>query len=306
MCAIRNGLVASLVALCMSFGSIASASDVFPPREPSPLTVRQIHSGHSLTDEYGAHPWPGRFTLATELHTGNRAHDTILRSIIPGSPLFWRWDHSTGTPDARHDIGKFELLVTTEGVPLTPNPDHFRDDTLVPLERWVRHAGTEGNGGRGAELMLYATWTHWRHSEGVPDDHPEHALPFRERMELQGARWEAMQDHANAVRPEGMPLIYMIPGHRLMLQLHDDIAAGVAPGLSSIGDVFSDDIHLNAAGRYMITMLVYAVIYHRNPEALPNRLARQEDKFSPELAKYFKTLAWNVATSYPRSGVPAP
>jgi hypothetical protein len=97
----------------------------------------------------------------------------------------------------------------------------------------------------------------------------------------------------------------MIPGHQLMMRLYDDIAAGKAPGLTSIGDVFLDDIHLNGLGQYAITCLVYAVIYQRDPSELPNRLAVPEDTLSPEQALYFKKIAWEVARSYPRSGLPA-
>jgi hypothetical protein len=265
--------------------------------------VRQIHSGHSLSDAYGANPWPGRLILATATRPGTRPYDTIHRSSIPGSPMLWRWDHPSDRPDARRNIDEFELLVITESVPLKANEEWFRTDTLDVLDRWVAHAWKNGNHGRGAEVMLFSSWTYWRHSGKPPEYDTEAGIPFRERLEIDGARWERMQDSANANRPPGMPPIYMIPGHRLMMRVHDDIAAGRAPGLSSIGDIFADDIHLNPMGQYAITCLVYAVIYQRDPRELPNRLA-PEDRFSAAQARYFKTAAWEVATGYRRSGVP--
>ena len=276
------------------------AKEPLPPRKASPLTVRQIHSGHSLSDAYGSNPWPGRLTLATARKTGERAQDTVRRSITPGSSLAWRWEHPTDAPDARQNINAFDLLVITESVPLSVKD--LKSNTLDWLDLWVKNAWTRGNSGKGAEVMLYSSWIYWRHSGTPPDYDREAAIPFRKRLDMDGARWEQMQDSANAHRPAGMPPVYMIPGHRLMMRIHDDIAAGRAPGLASIGKIFADDIHLNDVGQYAITCLVYAVIYQRNPAELPDQLT-PKDRLSPDQARYFKSIAWDIATSYDRTGV---
>jgi hypothetical protein len=268
------------------------------------MTVKQIHSGHSLTDTYVSNPWPGRLVLATETMRGTKPHDTVRNSTIPGSPLHWRWSNATDYPDARKDIGDFELLVTTEAVPLIPYEEVFQEYTLDFLDRWVAHTWNNGNGGKGAEMMLYSSWPYLNKSGIPPDFDVEASIPYRQRLDLDGTRWERIQDHANANRPDGMPLIYMIPGHRLIMRIYDDIKAAKAPGLTSINDIFADDIHLNDKGQYAITALVYAVIYQRNPRELPDKLAVPEDTLSSAQAHYFKTIAWEVATGYNRSGVP--
>lgn len=278
------------------------AEGKLPHREPSPVTVMQIHSGHSLSDSYGSAPWPGRLITATETQSGARPYDTIFRSIIPGSPLRWRWDNASSDPDARLNIDRFQLLVTTESVPLHATEAYFKADTLDYLDRWVDHAWKNGNGGKGAEVMLYSTWIHWQYSGAPPENDPEADIPFRQRLDIEGGRWERLQDSANANRPDGMPPIYMIPGHRLMMRIYDDIDAGKAP-LTSIGQMFSDDIHLSDIGQYAITTLVYAVIYQRDPNSLPDKLV-DEDTLTPEQARYFKRIAWEVAKGYDRAGVP--
>jgi hypothetical protein len=278
--------------LAISMASMAQAFDL-PARDPSPLTVRQIHSGHSLSDAYGSQPWPGRLILATDAVLGRSSTDTIYRSIIPGSAFEWRWENS----DARPKIGDFELLVTTERVPLEENAEYFAQGTLTWFDRWVELAGTKGDGGRGAEVMLYSGWVGWPKGE---DD----ATPFRARMDRQARLWEEIQDHGNANRPKGMKPIYMIPGHLLMMRIYDDIEAGRAPGLTSFSDILVDDIHVNDIGQYAVTVLVYATIYQRNPAELPDKLAIKEDTLTPEQARYFKKIAWDIVRSYPRSGVP--
>jgi hypothetical protein len=289
--------------VAMLSATMAQSFDL-PPRKASPLSVMQIHSGHSLSDTYGSGPWPGRLIMATAAVSSGDPYKTIFRSIIPGSPLRWRWDHATDFPDARRDIRDFELLVITEAVPLSSDPAIFASDTLAWIDRWVAHAAENGNGGRGAEVMLYSSWVPWRVSQDSTGNASEADLPFRERMELEGKRWEAMQDHANANRPTGMQPIYMIPGHRLMMQINDDIAAGRAPGLTAISDIFHDDIHLNDLGQYAVTCLVYAAIYQRNPAELPNKLIPEADTLTADQARYFKKIAREVVRSYTRSGVP--
>jgi hypothetical protein len=295
----RRDLIAAFAAAAALPGGARAAG--LPPRKASPLSVRQLHSGHSLSDAYGSGPHPGRLTLATSATLGRDASDLIGRSIIPGSPLHWRWDNATPYPDARKDIGAYQLLVTTEGAPLLSEHGYFEETTLASLDLWIANTARKGNRGRGAELMLYSTWVRWDGSE--PNDWDGgRDLPFRDRLDQQGALWEAMQDFANARRPDGMPPVYMIPGHRLMARLADDIAGGRAPGLRKVSDLFGDSIHLRAPGQYAIACLVYAVIYQRNPAKIPDRLC-DDDDFSGETARYLKAAAWDVAVGYRRAGI---
>ncbi len=300
-----------ILSICLSviIGSLQPvwASD-YPPRKPSPVTVRQIHSGHSLTDAYMGYPiWPGMLTMATANIRGTDPWESIGKSTIPGASLEWRWNNAVADPDpdAREDISNYELLVTTAGSPLTPDPEWFQKGPLDHIEKWVNNTWENGNRGKGAELMLYSTWVPWKFTDGT-DPGPEGHIPFREWMDIQEGRWEQLQDHANAVRPEGMPVIYMIPGHRLIMRVYDDIEAGEAPGLENIGDIYLDDIHMNTLGAYAVTCLVWAVVYQRNPREIPNSFTSGEKSVTIpyEQAKYFQKVAWEVAQGYERAGVP--
>src|SRR5690554_6652767 len=104
--------------LLVIISSCYAIGQVLPSKQAYSLDVKQIHSGHSLTDPLFGQPWPGQYVnLITHLR-GVWAGDDIGKATIPGSPMFWRWAHeNTLNPSARFDIDDWELLVITEGIP---------------------------------------------------------------------------------------------------------------------------------------------------------------------------------------------
>lgn len=81
------------------------------------------------------------------------------------------------------------------------------------LSNFVNNAWSNGNGGKGAPTLLWTTWTSIDGKDG----------PFREMLDSQGKEWEAMQEYANKNRPVGAPPVYIIPGHKMMARIYDDI-----------------------------------------------------------------------------------
>jgi hypothetical protein len=163
----------------------------------------------------------------------------------------------------------------------------------------VNNAWTQGNGGKGAATLLWTTWVHVDGSSGN----------FRTMLDLQGGEWERMQDYANERRLAGATPVYIIPGHRMMARLYDDIEKKLVPGISSITEFFSDQIHTNELGAYAIALIHYACIFNRNPRGLPSNLLPDAPAGtpipSPELADYLQDMVWDVVTSYARTGVNA-
>jgi hypothetical protein len=265
--------------------------------EERPLSLRVIQSGHSLTD-----PIPD--PLQAMIRTSGQRGQTIDRSTIPGSPMDWRWNNAPGhgLPDARHDIADYDMLVITERVALSGTlPWH---NSLDQALTWFNHAWTEGNGGNGAQTILYATWVTLDSGPDAenPFNDPEGLIPFRERLDLEMAGWEQILDHVNANRVAGSPPMRMIPGPLLMAALYDGIAQGQVPGITAISDLFSDDIHLNDLGAYYIALAHYAVIYNRDPRGLPNRLGTTMSP-SRELADWMQETVWRVVSGYAGAGV---
>jgi hypothetical protein len=266
-----------VMALVVTWAAMAQAQE-------RPLTQRVIQSGHSLTD--GVLP-----PLATLVKLAGNPSVVMDKSTIPGSPMEIRWREAPGfdAPDARHDIADYDTLVLTERASLSNTmPFH---NSLEQALLWFENAWTNGNGGNGAETILYATWVD---IESGPDfDNPhkdsEGNIPFRQRLDLEMARWEEMRTYVNENRPEGSPEMRMIPGPLLMAAIYDDIAAGSAPGLTDISDLFADTIHLNNLGDYYIALAHFAVIYGRDPRGLQNL-----DGVTPEQARYMQDMVWKV------------
>lgn len=297
-------MVRTYIILIFSIITHISIGQTLPPKQAYPYSVKQIHSGHSLTDPLFHPHWPGQYvTLMTQLR-GTWAGNDIGQSTIPGSPMRYRWNNSSGDPDARHDIDRFELLCITEVANLCyeggSTQDWYQDcihEQKEYLSLFVNNAWNNGNQGNGAATLLYSNWVNINDADG----------PFRDMLDTLGAEWERMQDYANQMRPIGAPHVYMIPGHKMMARLYDDVLAGKVPGINEFSQFFSDNIHTNELGAYAIAMLHYACIYNKNPLGLPNNLIDNPPAGtpipSPSLAQYLQKMIWDIVTSYPRTGI---
>lgn len=272
--------------------------DLWSPRASvtaAPLDARVIQSGHSLTD-----PIPELLERLIVAAGGQPIR--VARSTIPGSPMQYRWDNRVGydQPEARYDMDRYDVLVITERVPLiNAIPYH---DTMGEAAKWTKLAWTEGNGGKGAETILYASWVS---IDTGPDFAAEPGdvdkqMPWPDRLIKEYGDWRSIQDHMNANLPSGAPKVRMIPGPLLMRAIYDDIQRGKVPGVDRIKDLFEDDIHTSDLGSYAVALLHFAVIYERDPRDLPRI------KGGPRNAKldaYLRALVWSIVTTHPETGV---
>jgi hypothetical protein len=109
----------SLFVSCVALSDVPTESGLTSVT-PEPLHVRQIHSGHSLTDTAAFKgTWPGH--LEGIINSFSPGSANIGKSTIPGFPMTYRWEHAPGygAADARSQIADWELLVITESIPLS-------------------------------------------------------------------------------------------------------------------------------------------------------------------------------------------
>lgn len=291
----RRSVLAGLAAL----PALAAGPLLAKPAQ-RPFNLRMVMSGHSLTD-----PIPHPLGILVKAAGGAQSRGMVIdRSTIPGSPAEHRWINDLNLPiDARRDIANYELLVLTERVPVRSTLEWHNADKIALT--WFEHALKNGNKGKGAETVYYASWISVISGPGNTDqwDMPdERQIPFRERLDLEMTAWQAIADHVNGNRTQGSPPMRMIPGPKIMAAVFDAIQAGTAPGLSAMKELFEDDIHVNAKGAFLIALAHYAVIYGRDPREIP-KLHGEPGWPSAEQQAWMKALVWDVVRAYPDSGL---
>lgn len=259
----------------------------------SRLGLRIIQSGHSLTD-----PIPP-LLRAFAISAGANPDVVIDRSTIPGSPMDYRWEHvpNPPMPNARTAIGNYDLLVITERSSLSGTMQWH--NSASEALRWFEHAHIKGAGGKGAETILYSTWVEIVSGPGYenPYNDPEAHIPWRDRLPLEFARWIEIADFVNSNLPDGAAPMQVIPATLVLAAAYDDIVAGKAPGLSDIQELFLDDIHLNDAGAYLVSLAHYAVIYDLDPRGLPNHIDQQAT-VPKDMAAWMQDLVRDVVGTY--------
>jgi hypothetical protein len=216
-----------------------------------------------------------------------------------GAPLVWNWNNSSSTAraDSREVLpkGGYDVLVLTEAIPLI-NHTTWNDTN--------RYAGLFHDlvaGQPGAQTYLYETW-HCLDT-GTPagcaydrrDD-----VAWRPRLDRDHSLWQGIVDAVNLNRPP--PAMKLVPVGKAMAALYDEIEAGNMPGLTSIADVFSDDIHPNNTGRYFVALVHTAVIYGVDVRGATHTFDGQYGKAYPglpsqALATAMQNTVWNVISA---------
>lgn len=191
--------------------------------------------------------------------------------------------------------GEYDVLVLTEKIDLQDAIRYHAPWRYLSL--WAEKAW-EAN--PETRIYLYETWH--------PTDIAEGWL-VRLDQDLE-TLWEREIVDRALTETGGERAIHVIPaGQVLARTVREFSAAGGVDGLVSERDFMSDTIHLNDIGAYLVAVTHYAAIYGRSPVGLPFRLKRADgseaDAPGPEAAARIQRIAWEVVTSYPRSGVRA-
>lgn len=276
-----------------------------------------IHSGHSLTDAYlKGGDWPGFIThMSTEIGITD-VYEKHVSSTIPGSPMWWRWEHPVedirpGNPsaDARVNIGDFTTLMITEGGP--PPRIIQTEEMLQSMDHFCRFAANTIENGAGNEVILWSIWP----ALNGPGTSVENPTPtgtwagytFRTGCDEYYRSFKYMADYTSWKMRQLYPSlpsdwrVWLIPGDRWMARVYDDIQNGLVPSITSIDDLFEDDIHPEGRAAYGLSCLVMTCLYQIN--------ISEEDNFiipvgmNTDLVEYFWQIAWEIANDYETTGM---
>lgn len=267
---------------------------LYPTEAPPPVTtpLKVYHLGHSLVARdmpamlqqlAGAgHEYRSQLGWGTSLAQQLKGPDAINGYAQENNhPRFQPLDEALADPD-------YDVLVFTEMIGLREAVIyHNSTEAVTRLITQARAANPN------LAFVLYETW-HPLDDKGdwlarIPED--------------RAALWEPAL-LAPAIRAAGAP-VHIIPAGTIIAELVREVEAtpGGIGGMTSRQDLFSDNIHLNDLGHYLVALAHYATLYRNSPEGLPYRLLRADgspaDAPSPELAARMQQVVWRVVTSSP-------
>lgn len=261
-----------------------------------PLNV--YHLGHSLVGT----DMPAMLTqLADAGHRYNSqlGWGTFLKAHWDPKTPINGFEESNTHPEYRDaheamDSGNYDVLVLTEAVEIRDSIQYFNSARY--LHEWAAAAWTANP---DIKVYFYETWH--------PLNDPEGWLTRLERdLELY---WED-EILRRALNYEDTPRpIYMIPAGQVVARFVRDVEArgGVGPIIKTRQDLFSDDIHFNDFGAYLVALTHYAVLYQKSPVGLPHALMKADGTPAadpgPEAAALMQAVVWDVVTAYPPAGL---
>lgn len=221
--------------------------------------------------------------------------------VINGAPLHWQWSNGATAEgvNARSVLpsGNYGVVVITEAVPLA---GHLQWSNTLHFAQQYFNLAYSAN--PNLRFYVYESW----HSLGTT---AADLARWRAQLDSDRTLWMSIVDHVNANRPAGSQPVMLVPAGAAMAALFDAISAGQIPGITSIRQFFSDDIHLNDLGNYFLALVQYATLQQLSPQGLPaqtfNEWGGAFAAISASLATALQTLAWAVVTGDPAAGVTA-
>ena len=76
----------------------------------------------------------------------------------------------------------------------------------------------------------------------------------------------------------------LVPASGVIPPIMVDVAAGQVPGIEGVADLFSDQIHPNGFGFYLLSLAVYQGIFNESPEGVTG--AHVTGEFNNALVDY--------------------
>lgn len=299
-----------------------------PSAGGAPAATRVYYIGNSLTDAL-------RYDAFAELAAAGGTPVVWGRTMTPGAPIYFFWSRP-GEGMSKPPFGvwdkalrEYEWDALTLQVGNNPNfagqfecADKFLKLALEKspkLQVYVystwpgcrrgaafERAFTEADPrvGRATDApFAYQSWV-----EKMPAE-----LRDRYRAESPRNRAEVQVRGMRALQPAASAPVKLIPATHVLMLLNQKMRAGRVPGFDSVWHLFSDGLHLNNAGSYLVGLTFYAAIFGKTPVGLPvggyqgnPGTAGHAVAIAPAVARVFQETVWEVVASHPLTGVTAP
>jgi hypothetical protein len=284
----------------------ASTSASAPTR--SPVSLRVYHIGNSVTDTI-------RYKPIVSLARTRGKQYTLGRHTMPGTPLYgmldnpdkgfseppfgrtfqalteYQWDVITLQPFNCLLEGKRERDVDTARRYLDLLLQKSPDVQVYVYSRWPgRPPIDDKDKKKGYQPIDYAALWDRPYTENWVGKTYETRDYFQRMVDRLN-----QTESARLRRP-----VLLIPVGDVFYELNRRIKAGQIAGMSDINSLYTDGVHLNDTGAYIVALTFYATIFHDDPRGLPTT---GYGEIPPDLAAALQEVVWSVVNHHPYSGV---
>ncbi len=260
-------------------------------QDAKPLRVYFV--GNSVTDTIN-------YSALAELAKSRGFQQIWGRHMIPGAPLQWIWEHpQDGFQEP--PFGHYPTALAEhqwDVLSLQPFDRHLdgKDGDLTMARNFIDLALSKSP---DVQVYVYARWprqgkddfdTAWLKEYTGGWDGTNETKDYFERLTL-----EVRKAYTHFKKP-----ILMVPVGHVLYELNQRMKAGEVPGHKQIKDVFSDDIHLNNVGSYVVGCTYFATLFRQDPKGLSSELYKVTD---PKLAEVIQDTVWKVVSKHELAGV---
>ncbi len=260
--------------------------------------LRVYHIGNSVTDTIN---YDGLRQLAE-----SRNHKYVFgRHMIPGAPLGWIWEHRAEGfkeepfgyyPNA---LPNYQWDILT----LQPFDRHLEgnEGDLVMAKKYIDLALPKSPNLR---IYIYSRWPR-RDAGGSLDFDKKWLSKYTgewDGTEATKDYFEKLNSQLRQAYPKIQQQILIVPVGDVLYELNQRIKAGQVPGYTSITQIYSDEIHFNEVGSYIVGSTFYATLFKDNPKGLSGSPYKVNN---PQLVSVIQDAVWKVVSTHPLSGVTA-
>lgn len=282
--------------------------------------TRIYYLGNSLTDEL-------KYDQFVKL--AGAGGETIVwgRHMIPGVPIRGLWGATSGLTQNpfgywQKALREYEWDVVTLQ-PFCPFEGEYVHARLFSQEIMKKSPN--------AQVFVYAQWpgkgkgADWDLAFAGPlaqrgkQDSPTSYVnmvakapsPWKERFAVMSLRneYELTVVSLNEGKLTEKP-VRLIPAGHVMQLLGQKMRAGLLAGYRTPWDFYSDGVHVNNDGSYLVACAFYASIFGKSPVGLPlgdyqGKPGHASDgiKITPEIARLIQETVWEVVATHPLTGV---
>ena len=275
----------------------------------SATTLRTYFVGNSVTDTIN---YQGLVALAA-----GRGHSLPYgRHMIPGAPLQWIWDHP-GDGFQEPPYGYYPNALpnyTWDVISLQPFDRQLdgADGDVAMVSNYLGKAllRAENN---NAQLYIYSRWPRRPETGGVFG--PFNFQALWDRTYTGG--WDGTNESRDffvkllaRVRTNHPGLTkkpLLVPVGDVLYELDKRMKAGQVPGYTDIVQLYSDGIHFNNVGSFLVGTTYYATLFKNDPagQVVPS----QYGSIPVPIVQAIQDVVWDIVSVHPLAGVlvtPAP